>query len=232
MRKYPINYKDKFGKEKTEITTDGSTMYLTMRGIKFKGVDFESLEGAIETNKFQYEMYQDGSGVLTNFRMEIELSVKLHHKNKTVFSKIKFNIGVGNKLKIETPKDTVELETPFGRFKSQKKIEYFEGSIIEIQKMLPSNTQLIICLSCKYSNYHPVGNGMFGALYCFKQMKNKVANVNNKHDLMNLWTEEAVLNNHIFNVHEVFDCAEHKFITKHDWTYKDWDYKTNHTDKT
>jgi len=40
MRKYLVKYKDKFGEEKTEISSDGATMSLILRGIKFEGDDF------------------------------------------------------------------------------------------------------------------------------------------------------------------------------------------------
>ncbi len=39
---------------------------------------------------------------------------------------------------------------------------------------------------------------------------------------MNIWTEDVIQNETIFN-EQKFDCAEHEFIDKHDWCYKDWD---------
>ncbi len=230
MRKYPIRYIDKFGIEETEIISDGSTMHLILRGIEFKGSNFEALEGNVDKSKFQYEMYQDGSGDLTNFRLEITFPVKIYHENKIVTEKIKFNIEVGEDLEIkglESIVNSVELDSSFGIFKSNKKVEWFEDAIIEIQNMLPDKVQIKTCLSCKYSNYHPIGNGMYGSLYCFNKIKSKLSAINDKFDLMDLWTNEAVENKEIFNVQETFDCPNHQFITKHDWTYKDWDYKTN-----
>ncbi|WP_299677016.1 DUF6304 family protein [uncultured Tenacibaculum sp.] len=230
MRKYSVIYKDKFGEEETEITSDGSTMFLTLRNIDFEGSDFESLEGKIDTNKFQYEMYQNGLGDLTNFIMEVTIPIKISHEEKIQTEKIRFIVEVGEDLDFNSLNPilyTVELNTSYGKFTSKRKIDWFENSIIEIQNLLPNRTQIKTCLSCKYANYHPVGNGMFGSLYCFKKMKKKLKAIKDKHDLMDLWTEEAVKNNDIFNVQEVFDCSEHEFITPQDWTYKDWDYKTN-----
>ena len=230
MRKYKVKYKDKFGEEETEISSDGSTMYITLRSIQFEGTDFEAFEGEVDKRKFDYEMYQDGTGELTNFRMEVVFPIKIYHTKKIVNEKIKFEIEVGKELEIdglESIVNSIELNTSFGNFKSTKKIEWFEDAIIEIQNMLPKKTQIKTCLSCKYSNYHPVGNGMFGTLYCFKKIKNKINTFNNKYDLMNIWTKEAIGNEEIFNVQEIFDCSEHQFITKNDWTYKDWEYKTN-----
>ncbi len=230
MRKYKVIYRDKFGEEETEISSDGSIMYVTLRGIKFEGSDFEGFEGEVDKNKFDYEMYQNGSGDLTNFIMEVIFPIKIEHENKIVTKKMKFNIEVGKEHEIEGLEsivNAIELNTAFGKFKSTKKVEWFEDAIIEIQNMLPEKTQIKTCLSCKYSNYHPVGNGMFGSLYCFKKIKKQLNIIIDKHDLMRLWTNEAVEKGEIFNVQEIFDCSEHQFIAKNDWTYKDWDYKTN-----
>ncbi len=57
-------------------------------------------------------------------------------------------------------------------------------------------------------------------------MKNKLNTMINKHDLMNLWKKEALEKEEIFNVQEIFDCSEHQFITKGDWAYKSWGYRT------
>ena len=38
---------------------------------------------------------------------------------------------------------------------------------------------------------------------------------------MDLW-DKAYKEKTTFNVQEIFDCAEHQFETKNDWTYKDW----------
>jgi len=233
MRKYPIKYTDRFGTEETEIYSDGSMMYVTLRGIQFEGSDFEALEGHIDTKKFDYAIYQNGSGELSNYRLQVHFPIKMIHNRRITNETLQFEIEVGKNLEIkglDPIVNAIELNTSFGNFKSTKEIDFFEDAIIDIQNKLPFQTKIISCLSCKYSNYHPVGNGMFGSLYCFKKLKTEVASFKNKHDLINLWTKEAIDKEDIFNVQEIFDCPEHQFITKEDWTYKDWDYKTKRVD--
>jgi len=230
MRQYKIIYKDKFGEEKTEIFSDGSILHVTLRGIKFEGSDFEGFKGEVDKSKFDYEMFQDDFGELTNFIMEVVFPIKIEYENKIITEEIKFTIEVGKELEIkelDSIVNKIELNTSFGNFISTKKVEWFEDAIIAIQNMLPEKMQIKTCLSCKYSNYHPVGNGMFGSLYCFKKIKKQLRTISNKDDLIRLWTDEAVENKEIFNVQEIFDCSEHQFITKNDWAYKDWDCKTN-----
>lgn len=230
MRKYKVKYIDKFGEEETVISSDGSTMYLTLRGIDFEGDDFEMLEGKIDEDKFEYIKYHADLGDLINFRMIVVFPIQIYRADKIIIEHIKFEFEVGSTTKIEGLSpivNTVELDASFGEFTSQKQVGWFENSIIEIQNMLPKATQIKTCVSCKYSSYHPIGCGMFGGLHCFKNLKEEASKVSNKDDLMNLWdkgNEEKTS----FNVQEVFDCGEHQFETEDDWTYKDWLYHTKH----
>jgi len=66
-------------------------------------------------------------------------------------------------------------------------VRLFEDSMIEIQNMLPKDTHIKTCVSCKYSSYYPLSSGMFGELYCFKKLKTYFKNVSDKQDLMNLF---------------------------------------------
>jgi len=97
-----------------------------------------------------------------------------------------------------------------------------EGALIALQKQLPPNIYLKTCLSCKFSNYSPFGNGMFGSIYCFKNIKEKLTQLNDKTDLLHIWTKEAMDNGDIFSVQETFDCKEHQLPTENDWYYKSW----------
>lgn len=217
MRKYSVKYKDKYGEIKTEIDTDGNTMNLTLRGIEFKGVDFEGLEGKIDESKFEYVIYENGIGDLTNFELTVAIPINIIWNGKEVIGNITAFVSTGNENSIVR----LKLKTEFGIFEDEKEYGYFEDALLGIQKKLPKNTKIKTCLSCKYSNYHPVGNGMFGGLNCFRNLKKDVEKICDKSDLMNLW-DKGVENNSTFNVQEVFVCNEHKFVTQNDWVYKDW----------
>ena len=81
----------------------------------------------------------------------------------------------------------------------------------------------ISCLSCRYSHYHPVGNGIFGYLYCFITLKEEVLKVTDKAELMKLWKHKHIENQTILNVQETFFCDKFEPIQRGDWCYKDWD---------
>ena len=217
MKKYSVTYKDKFGKEETEIYSNGSILNISLRGIKFEGIDFESFEGTIDKNKFEYVLYENGSAYLTNYELIIVIPINIVRNGKELIGNIMAFIAIEHNRSVVR----LKLESGFGTFENEKEYGDFEGAIIEIQKKLPDNTKIKTCLSCKYSNYHPVGNGMFGELYCFKNLKEETKKICNKNDLMDIW-DKGMESKKIFNVQEIFVCNDHKFVNRNDWVYKNW----------
>jgi hypothetical protein len=154
MRKYPATYQDKRGTETTVINSDGSDMFLTLRGIDFEGSDFEMLSGEIDDSKFDYEKYEDGSGDLTNFKMTVEIPIRLFDKatKKTFTEPLTINVEVGETVNIQgldSVINSLTLATSFGDFTFAKKLEWMEDAMIAIQNQLPENIYLKTCLSCK-----------------------------------------------------------------------------------
>ncbi|WP_074407326.1 DUF6304 family protein [Aquimarina megaterium] len=228
MRKYLATYQDKRGTETIYIKSDGSDMYFNLRNIDFEGPDFDQLTAnKIDETKFDYEMFQDGSGDVTNFKLTITIPIQLFNveTDKIFIENLTAHIEVGETTTIkglDHELNCLTLTTSFGEFKVEKKLEWMEDALIVLQNQLPENIYLKTCLSCKYSNYSPFGNGMFGNIYCFKKVKEKLKEVKGKHDLLDLWTPEAVDKGDIFSVQETFDCSEHQIPTEDDWYYKSW----------
>ncbi|EZH73451.1 hypothetical protein ATO12_16045 [Aquimarina atlantica] len=228
MRTFLATYQDKRGTEMIEIKSDGSEMFFTLRDIDFDGPDFDQLTAEeIDNAKFDYEMFQDGSGDITNFKLTLIIPIQLFNikTNKAFVENLTAQIEVGEITTIkglDHELNCLTLTTSFGEFKVEKKLEWMEDALILLQNQLPENIYLKTCLSCKYSNYSPYGNGMFGNIYCFKKVKEKLKEVKGKHDLLDLWTREAVDKGDIFSVQETFDCSEHQLPAEDDWYYKNW----------
>ena len=168
-------------------------------------------------SKFEYVIYENEIGDLTNFELTTVIPIDIVRNEKEIIGNMTAFIITGNSNSIVR----LKLETEYGIFLDKKKYGYFEDAIIGIQKKLPENTKIKTCLSCKYSNYHPLGNGMFGGLNCFKDLKEDVEKLCNKSDLISMW-DKGMKNSKAFNVQEIFVCVDHKFVTKNDWVYKSW----------
>lgn len=227
MQTYPAIFTDRFGTEQTEILSDGSCMYLTLRGIDFEGSDFEALSGIIDDSKFDYVKYEDGSGDITHFALTVTLPLVLFDKltQSTSTEKLKVYVVVGKLTTIDgldSEITSLSLSTSFGNFSFDKKLEWMEDALIGLQNKLPDHIYLKNCLSCKFSNYHPVGNGMFGAMCCFKNYKAEVELLTSKYDLMDLWTAERIQDKSLFFVQETFVCPDHQFLSENDYFYKSY----------
>lgn len=228
MRQYKATYQDKRGTEDIIIKSDGSELYTTIRGVDFYGGDFDQLTAnTIDNINFDYQMFADGSGDITNFNLNITFPIQFFDStsNKTFTENLIANIIVGEYTTIDGVDHEINclnLNSSFGKFIVEKKLEWMEDALIILQDQLPSNIYLKTCLSCKYSNYSPFGNGMFGSIYCFQKIKAKLQSLNDKTDLLDIWTKEAMDKGDIFSVQETFDCKEHELLTDNDWVYKSW----------
>ncbi len=95
--------------------------------------------------------------------------------------------------------------------------EDYERMLFDLQITLPQKYKIETCFFCRFSGYHPVGNDNFGALDCFKNCKEKIVKVTEKHELFALYEKEK---NNIQRVEETSYCAEFLAIKKDDWIYK------------
>ncbi|WP_299602989.1 DUF6304 family protein [uncultured Aquimarina sp.] len=228
MRHYKTTYQDKRGTEQIVIKSDGSEMVTTIRGINFDGPDFDQLTAdKIDHEKFDYQMLADGSGDVTNCSFLITIPIKLYNTtSKELFEEnLDAYIVVGDDTTInglDHELNSLTLHTSFGKFTVEKKLEWMEDALIALQNQLPAHIYINTCLSCKYSNYSPYGNGMFGGIYCFKKIKEQLKSLHDKTDLFSIWTKEAMDKGDIFSVQETFDCEEHQLLTNNDWVYKSW----------
>lgn len=229
MRKYKAIYKDKFGIEHSEFRSDASELNIKLRGIEFEGFCFETLEGKVDESKFEYLKYADGSGDLTNCEFDVEIPIKINDDGKLSEGLIKASIKIreiSQKEKIDEFGVQLTLSSKYGEFSNPKRYDGFERALNNIQDQLPDKIEMQICLSCKYSNYTPGGNGMFGGILCFKGWGERVSEIVDKASLFKL-RNKGLMENKIFETQETYDCDEHQFMKEGDWTYKDWKIKNS-----
>jgi hypothetical protein len=74
--------------------------------------------------------------------------------------------------------------------------------MLDVQNQLPSGTHLRACITCAYSDYSPVGHGLFGGLACFRDNKSEYLAVRSKADLFRIWSKMTGF------VQETYLCPE------------------------
>ena len=88
----------------------------------------------------------------------------------------------------------------------------FEGGLLSLKEIIPENIDLKCCFTCMYSDYSPYGQGLFGSLACFRDVKEDYLNLGNtydiKRDLLILWEK------HTEYVQEIYLCPEYEKRTK------------------
>jgi hypothetical protein len=55
--------------------------------------------------------------------------------------------------------------------------------LLDIQKHLPEGVFMKACINCLYSDYSPLGHGLFGGMMCFRNLKEEYLLVKSKDDL-------------------------------------------------
>ncbi|MCP4354470.1 MAG: hypothetical protein GY793_02320 [Proteobacteria bacterium] len=213
MYKYSATYEDEFGKEECIFLSDGSELSVLLRGITFSGPCFESLSGPYCDEKFNLFKYPDNEGELTNCRFQVEIPVQAvtGSEEKTINLRVDVKTGETDDygLKISTcMQDQVFKTRRFG---------WFEDALVDIQtdmkEKISNSFRFKLCLSCSYSSFHPVGNSMFGGLFCFKNNKEKFKTVGDKGELMDLF-DLSRKEGSLINIQETFLCEEYECLNQ------------------
>jgi len=69
--------------------------------------------------------------------------------------------------------------------------DWFEDGLLRLYNMLPSNTRLMCCLTCLYSDYSPGGHGLMG-MRCHRDAKAQYLAVRSKADYWSVPVTEEV----------------------------------------
>jgi hypothetical protein len=88
-------------------------------------------------------------------------------------------------------------------FKTNK-VQTFEGGLETIKSELPVDYKLKCCYGCAFADYSVYGQGFFGTMLCFKNIKEEYLKVQNKDEYMD------IMDNNDRRVQETFLCNEFK----------------------
>src|ERR1700722_222386 len=94
---YPAKYKDQFGEEQTSIRNDGKALSMTVRGVEFRGDDWDSLEPTGELSPAERRfVLQYGS--LCSFKIEVEMPVPVVVDDDTQEGTLEIEFELGDPL--------------------------------------------------------------------------------------------------------------------------------------
>lgn len=169
MHEYPATYTDAHGTESTVITNDGETLRMVVRGVEFSGRDFETWEPTEGTASEHLQTFQVGEyGSIYGFRLECSMPIPVYNREHQEVGELRVDLNFREHY--------LQLALILGdeRFEgdsSSRRSYWFEAQLLEIQSQLPDGTYMLACINCLYSDYSPLGSGIFGDMFCFRDMK-------------------------------------------------------------
>ena len=207
---YPTTYTDKFGQEKTRIYNDGKNLSMQLRGIDFRGASFDDFVTNMESVdllKILFPLHPAG-GYLCSCRIECAIPIIVTNHEQVEHTNLHMRLDLGDpdhRNAIDKEELFLSLSYQDQFFTSYSGRGWFEDALNEIQEQLPPGLRMKTCFTCYWSDYHPVGNGIFGSMACFRLNKTKYIQMgHDKHALMRLWEERDEF------VQETYYCSEHQ----------------------
>ncbi len=201
-QRYPAIYRDQYGEVKTFIVnrfnekdSDGNDLFMEIDGVKFSGTSFDDFS-LIDREKYtpqqlerfcfsEYVIINSGKKhwELCNCEIEYQTPLTLIEKInlKKITTALKVHIILG-KPKANCALDNFEAHFTLNLDDEELKTSagWYEGAFLNLQKQLKEKYHFKNCFGCLFSDYHPVGNGFFGSLMCFKKQKEVYLTVTDK----------------------------------------------------
>ncbi len=204
---YPAVYRDRFGEVATTLYNDGKQLSMTLRGVKFTGTSLDDWDPVadVDSSLSQPFMFTRSGKVLCEYTLAFDMPILVVFQAEQLQGTLHVLLTLG----AATPNRGTDREILFltltvggSSFASQGKVGWFEDELLDIQRQLPEGMYMQNCFCCAYSDYHPVGSGLFGDLACFRNKKQEYLAVSNKYALMDMWPT------HIEDVQETYRCPE------------------------
>jgi Family of unknown function (DUF6304) len=201
---YPTRFTDRWGSEATTIRNDGANLSLTLRGVQFSGPDFDSLEANPHTPKESLAKFIVFFGGLCSctFDVDIETPVLVGGEEQTGVLAVHLELGEptgSGALDSETLR--LSLRVKCNEYSSEGTSGFFESELQSLQRGMPDGMRVKMCFSCAYSDYHPVGHGLFGGMACFRNAKAEYSRVQDKSGIFGVWNKGE-------RVQETYLCTE------------------------
>jgi hypothetical protein len=178
------------GQELTSITNDGRVLSMTVRGIQFKGSDFDSLEPMGEPDPVRLASFTLSRGELCSCKIEADIPMPVVTPHGIAEGVLGVHLELGDPAPtggIDREHLALKLAVEGQVIISKGWSGWFEDELLDIQKQLPEGTYMKACINCAFSDYDPIGHGLFGGLACFRDNKGGYLSVKTKRDLFDVW---------------------------------------------
>jgi len=202
MAIYYAVYRDAYGEEQTVIKNDGQTLRMIVRGVEFEGSDFDGFTTVTEEIGSQFALY---CGNLCGYVTECNIPVIVAGSKQEKVVALHVHLELGKPTangRIDREELIMTLEVEGKALKSSGRSGgFFEGEMLDIQRLMPADTYMKCCFNCAFSGYSPAGGGMW-LMFCHRNHKEEYLNARGKAEWFRLNQEAAEI------VQETYICSE------------------------
>jgi hypothetical protein len=187
---YPARYTDRHGEERTTIVNDGESLTIVVRGVRFRGSDFDCFEPLGVSDPAELSSFRFLRGSLGFCTIEADVPLPLVTPARLVDGLLTFELTLGEPLptnQMDPNRLKLVLVVNERTYASRGTSGWFEGEMLDLQRQLPAGTFMRACINCAFSDYSPYGHGLFGCLACFRGNKVGYRAVAGKDDLFDVW---------------------------------------------
>lgn len=183
--KIPTTYVDKTGTVETYITNDGDRLVLDIDGTRFTGSAFDDFEIEDRTtvpSRFSLNSFHSlvDCQLITkipiillfngkDFPATLHVSLEFYRSAPTAY-------GVNSTFSISVDGNTY----------TSTKIQDFESGLLAMQRQFPAAYTFKNCFGCAFSDYSVYGQGYFGSMLCFRNIKKEYLAVSSKDTYMDV----------------------------------------------
>jgi hypothetical protein len=201
--RYDGTYSDARGREVIALLNDGDTLRTTIRDIEFSGPDFDGMtpvDDSINLAEFTLH-HSELCACLFAFDISIPVIIQGSEVSGILYVDLELGAPTPNGG-IDRERLGLSLEYGEHRVGSSGGNGYFEDAFAEIARQLPQSVFIKACINCLFSDYSPLGHGLYGGMMCFRNIKAEYLQVKSKRDFF------SVLGRQDRFVQETYLCSE------------------------
>jgi uncharacterized protein DUF6304 len=190
----PLEYRDGGRSTSGELRSDGNWLHAEIDGVRFDGMSLDSLVPR-PSGQTGVSRFNTGGGCLCDCQLIAEFPARVLSDQEEVHATLTAVVTIGSydPKTWEDPEWAVALGITLGGvdYETGAETDSFEAELIALQGMLPDRYRLTNCFFCAFSDYNLGFHESYGALACFRDVRDEYLRVQSEDDLTSLWDRQS-----------------------------------------
>lgn len=201
-----FRYIDNEGSVETVVNVVDDKMSVIVDGNQLIGGSFDLLE--IESNdEAVRDRFTLSDNVICDCKIECKIPILFCKVDKCEPKELVMVLTLGKPLLngfLDKEECKLSIEYDSKSYMSSGRSGLFEDEMTELIRKLPEGINIQCCLTCQYSDYSPYGQGLFGTMMCYRNMKEEYMAVDSKDAFLVIHDDYEQM------VQETYHCSEYQ----------------------